>query len=225
MLRRAARARSAPAKGRMGSATPYPAFRARSLPPPQSPQTSFPKSNRYPACKRSLKAAGVHTPAVCSAAIGRAVCAGLIRRWGRARSRRGRRPRHSAEALSALILLNPPARRPRQACSHSTQRPGTAYVFRRTPHSVPGRSGASRIAHGTCSIDSCSRRQSTPTLRAGTRNFPHKRHLDCPIVLANKSPFGYLYQRSGGGGRRHAKLGCLHGYSVINQLESADAFL
>ena len=67
----------APAKGRMGR-SPYPLCRARSLPPPQSAINVVAEINRVSHMQTvTLKAAGVRSPAVRSASVGRAVCAGL----------------------------------------------------------------------------------------------------------------------------------------------------
>ncbi len=80
-----------------------------------------------------LKAAGVPSPAVRSASIGRAVCAGLIRRWGRARTRR----RAAVPALRGCVSrMLPPS--PNTPCEARllTQRPRTAYVFTVAPRTL-----------------------------------------------------------------------------------------
>ena len=122
LLRRAARARRAPAKRRMGLAPHTPHFAREACRRRNPQQTSSPKSSRYPARRRSLKAAGVRSPAVCFASIRRtcgtsfhvlgspefhrhAVCSGL----------RGNVP-------MAVTITSRDERRAGHACSHKGQR-------------------------------------------------------------------------------------------------------
>jgi hypothetical protein len=112
------------------------------------PQSFCPSSTARAMCNASVshKAAGVQSPAVSFASIGRVVCAGLTRRWGRARSRR----RTAAPALrgslsqTAFSIVRPP-RRARHACSHrGRERPMCSVA----PHTLfPGTSRQTRHSH------------------------------------------------------------------------------
>jgi hypothetical protein len=97
----------APAKGRMGR-SPYPLCRARSLPPPQFAINVVAEINRVSHMRTvTLQAAGVQSPAVRSASVGRAVCADLTRRWGRPVHLAPQRARDSAEVVSDSLRAQP----------------------------------------------------------------------------------------------------------------------
>jgi len=131
LLRLAARARSGACKRRMGFATPYPAFRARSLPPQSTATRHCQGQPLSPVQPVILKAAGVQNPAVRFASIGRAVCAGLICRWGRPSHTAKRFSRISVEVHFHAVLFS---RQPTPCEARLfTQRPKTAYVFTAVP--------------------------------------------------------------------------------------------
>ena len=102
----------APAKEGWGC-TPYPAFRARSLPPPQAAakRSIHPPEHLQQADVPSRRQAS-RSPAVRFASTGRAVCAGLTRRWGRSISRPSRslsppwKPSHFRTCPSTAVPVN-----------------------------------------------------------------------------------------------------------------------